>query len=124
MSIALLVNRFGSLVSVTRYTTGSWVNGNYVDGATSSISARMSIQPLSGRELIQRPELQRTRQYAKAYTNIPLVTASQSAARRADRVTAPDGRRFEVQSVEQWESFTGNLVPHWKVLLAEVNANE
>lgn len=120
MSASDLINRFGFVVTVTRFAASTFVNGRPQSGAASTFSATMSIQPLSGRELLNLPESQRTRQYAKAYTDVELRTVNETTKTNADRVS--DGTRtFEVQAVEAWQSNGNTIAPHWKVLLAEVN---
>lgn len=120
MTVALMIARIGITCSVTRYAPGSYVNRVYVPGATTTFSVLMSVQPLNGRELLNLPEAQRTRQWIKAYCATELRTAEQSTGIKADRVTA-NGRVYEVQMVEFWTNPASILAPHWRVLLAEVN---
>lgn len=120
MSVTLMINRIGIDCVVTRYSAGAYVNRVYVPGSTSSFTVRMSVQPLNGRELLNLPEAQRTRQWIKAYCATELRTANQSAGIRADRVAA-NGVNYEVQMVEFWTNPASILAPHWRVLLAEVN---
>lgn len=120
MSASDLVNRFGFDVTVTRYAASTYVNGRIQAGAASTFTAKMSIQPLNGRELLNLPEAQRAKQMAKAYTDVELRTVNEVAKTKADRIS--DGTRvFEVQAVEAWQSSGNSIAPHWKVLLAEVN---
>ncbi len=72
---------------------------------------------MSGKELLELPEMQRARNYMKAYCAVELFTVETSSSAKADRVTYR-GKDFEVQSCLPW---IGSLT-HWKVRLAEVNA--
>ena len=99
MSVATMIARIGITCAVTRYTAGAYVGHTYVPGATTTFSVLMSVQPLNGRELLNIPEAQRTRQWIKAYCATELRTANQSLGIRADRVLA-NCVLYEVQRVE------------------------
>lgn len=120
MSASDLINDFGSTVTVTRFAAGAYVNGEYVAGATSTFTTIMSIQPMSGRELLNLPEAQRTRQYAKGFASVELFTVQTSPSKRADMI-AFQGKNYEVQKVQYWESAGSDIAPHWRVELAEDN---
>ncbi len=107
--------------TVTRQdAAGSYVNGEYVGGATTDFEIQMSIQPLTAKEVLKLPEAQRTKQWVKGYASEALFTSEQSASKKADRVSL-NGRNFEVITVEYWESAGNTIVPYWKVTMAEVN---
>ena len=121
MSAVNLINKYGDTVTVTRYADGGeWIDGLFVAGPSSEIETIMSIQPLNGRELMNLPEAQRTRQMMKGYASIELFTSGQSAGKKADLITY-QSKTYEVQSVEAWRSAASTIAPYWKVLLAEVN---
>lgn len=121
MSAVNLIEKYGDDVVVTRYSAGGdYVDGTFIAGSTSEIETVMSIQPLNGRELINLPEAQRTRQMMKGYASIELFTATQSTSKKADLITY-QSKTYEVQSVEAWRSTASTIAPYWKVLLAEVN---
>lgn len=120
-SIQQMIEQFGDSVTVTRSNTGgSWVNGYYQGNGTTEIETTMSIQPLNGRELINMPEAQRTKQYMKGYSYIELFVADEVNKRDCD-IISYDGKDYEVQSVEKWKSLNSVAATHYKVLLAEVN---
>lgn len=120
MSAGALINKFGKLVTVTRYGTGQYVDALYQTGATTTFTTKMSIQPLNGKDLLNLPEGQRTRNLMKAYASVQMYTAEIAASKKADLVTT-GGVTYEVQKVESWESSGNKIVPYWKLLLAEVN---
>lgn len=120
MSAATQIARFGRSFTVTRYATGTYTSGTFVAGATSTFSAVISAQPLTGKDLLNLPEAQRTRNYLKGYSATELFTAQQSSSEKADIVTI-DGVDYEVQTVEYWTSEGNTIDPFWKVRLAEVN---
>lgn len=121
MSASTLINSFAFDVTLTRFASGSYSNGIFVTGATTTSTIKMSIQPINGKELLNRPEAQRTKRIMKGYTDTQLYTAELSPSKQADRITDTDGSIYEVQKVENWTSFASDIAPHWKVELAEVN---
>ena len=120
MSALDLIGTFGVTVTVTRTAAGVYAKGEYAPGATSTLTTTMSVQPMSGRELLNLPEAQRTRQWVRGYCPIELRTADQSGSLKADLV-AYAGKSYEVQKVEYWQSTASDIAPHWKVEMAEVN---
>ena len=120
MSVIAMINRIGIDCTVTRYAARTNVNHVLTPGVSSSFVVRMSVQPLSGRELLNLPEAQRTRQWIKAYCATELRTANILTGTPADRVVA-SGVLYEVQKVEFWTNPASVLAPHWRVELAEVN---
>jgi hypothetical protein len=120
MSASALIARFGKHVTLTRFSAGTYSDGNFIDGSSTTSSIIMSCQPLNGRELLYLPEGQRTRQYLKAYTASEVRTTSQETSAKADQITY-NGKQYEVQQVEYWESTGNSIQPYYKVLLAEMN---
>lgn len=120
MSASDLISDFGQTVTITRYAAGTNVNGEYVAGAASTFDVVMSIQPLNGRDLLQLPEGQRTRNFLKGYCATELLTVNIPAGLKADLVTVA-GKNYEVQGVEHWQFQESDIEPYWKVMLAEVN---
>jgi len=122
MSASALIARFGRTFTVTRFAAGTNSRGYYVPATAipATFDVEMSIQPMTGKELLNLPEGQRTRAHRKGYCATELFTANKDAGIRADLVNV-DGRMFEVQNVEFWESDINIIDPYWKVVLAEVN---
>ncbi len=119
MSAEDLIENFSETVTVNRESAGTYSSGVYVPGSSSLFAIQMSVQPLSGKELLNLPEAQRTRRQIKGYTATELFTASEALSQKADIVSYDDST-FEVQDVEQWEG-SSNALNFWKVRMAEVN---
>lgn len=120
MPAADLIAKFGKTVTLIRTDVGAYNGFRYEQGSLTETDIKMSIQPINGRELINLPEGQRARHYAKGYTDTLLYTAGDGDSKKADVID--DGSRvYEVQSVEFWESNANTIVPHYKVLLAELS---
>jgi hypothetical protein len=99
--------------TVTR-TAGAYVNGIWTDLAVETIRVRGSLQPMSGRDLDQLPEGERTAGQWKLYTETELRT---SATGPADTLQAR-GRALKVMAEIPWPDHTQG-VPHRKYRLAE-----
>lgn len=122
MSIAAdMIAQWGKLVTVKRYAALSFVNGRKSEGAETTFTSIMSIQPMGDKELLILPEGQRTRRTVKAYTATQLKTGDKAAGTSPDKVIY-DGATFEVQRVEKWDDGDLGNIDHYKAILAEVNA--
>lgn len=86
---------------------GEYVDGHYVPASDESPAptAKASIQPLTGKEIIQLPESDRIRQPIRIYTDYQLNT-------KDIVVRKSDSKEYEIQSVENWAPF-GRL-QHYK----------
>jgi hypothetical protein len=102
-------------LNVTRYSSGGFVDGEWVEGAASAFTIQASVQPVNGRELETLPEGQRTRRTYKVYTDTLLQVATPES--RSDRI-AYGTKALEVQSVKDYSTHMTGL-PHYKVLASE-----
>ena len=102
---------------VTRASAGTHVKGKYVAGSTSSITIEANWQPLNGKELLNLPELQRTRRSIKIYSEDEMKGLDKVNKIPADIITIEDGSSFEIQSVEYYKE----LDEHWKAIGVETN---
>lgn len=94
---------------------GEYVDGHYVavDDESPAPTAKVSIQPLTGKEIIQLPESDRIRQPIRIYTDYQLDT-NDIIVRKSDN------KEYEIQSVENWAPF-GRL-QHYKAIGLLVDA--
>jgi hypothetical protein len=91
---------------VTRTGGGSFTNGVYALGTTSTFDITASIQPVTGRDLQVLPEGQHANETKVVYTTTELKTRDPSNA--GDKITI-NGEAWEVFRVERWEAFGLNL---------------
>ena len=117
MSADAMIARKGKEVTVKRYEASTIDHGRFVSGAETEFTAIISVQPVTGRELLNLPEAQRTKGVLKGYTVTELKTADETGKTKAD-VVVYKGKNYEVQTVEDWGE--GDL-QHYKVLLVEEN---
>ena len=100
-----------------RFAAGSYVNGRYVDATDSTISIEANVQPLPGEELINLPEAQRDSEAIQLFTTSDIKTASESDAKKADRVVY-DGKTYEVHLVEK---FIMGVQDHYRAVAIKVD---
>lgn len=87
-------------------------SGRSVQPAPTDTTISASIQPLSGDDLAQLPEGERTKRHRKAYTTADLRTADQHTGTPADRIVDGDDV-YEVQAVDLLDA----VLPHYKAQL-------
>jgi hypothetical protein len=110
-----LISRFGSTFTVLRYNPGQYIKGHWVGGASmDEFEIIASIQPLTGRELMEQPEGERTRDQIKLYTTSGLHTAVESQQMKADIVVYKN-KQYEVTKVESWD-FPIDGAAHFKII--------
>ena len=87
--------------TVTRIGVGAYVNGVYVDGATTTLTIRASIQPMSG-DALQRAAVLTATHGIKIYAGRDVVLRTVDAVgAKADKITYA-GRVYQVQRVQPY----------------------
>lgn len=104
-------------ITVTRSAIGTYVDGRWVAGATSSVSITGSVQPAKMRheELLRLPEGDRNRSAIRVYSKSELLSNDESTGQVAD-VVAWQGEQYEVQKVDVW----AEGIAHYKALCLRV----
>lgn len=97
-----ITSRFTEAFTVTRFTTGKMVNGHYIPGQPTTFTATGSIQPLTGIDLVNAPEAQRTKETVRIYSDITLNTADDTLSIEADIITRASGKKYQIQEVSVW----------------------
>lgn len=104
--------KYGESISVARFAAGSYVNGDFVDGSTSTLTITATVMPLSPTEARLLREGKENAAGIVIYTETELKTASEALRTSADKVTW-DGRTWDVFSAEYRTQLPGLV--HWKV---------
>jgi hypothetical protein len=94
-------------ITITRSSPDTYSGGVRVRGATTTATARASVQPASGEDMKQLPEGTYYSDTIAVFTNYALRTVDEAAGTAADRVTTADGRVFEVANVKPWQNVAG-----------------
>ncbi len=97
---------------------GTHTKGKYVTGATTVVIVDANWQPLNGKDLLNLPELQRTRRSIKIYSEVELRSLNEVTKFPADIITIEDGTSFEIHNVEYWKE----LNEHWKAIGLAINS--
>jgi hypothetical protein len=117
MTLSLLQSMSSVVRPVTRYSVGTYLNGTYASGATTTLFVDCCVQPTSGEDKVSLPEGVRERESYKIYSQVELKTNDEISGIRADRVNL-DGKIFEVQTAQ---NHFGLGISHWKSIVIRVN---
>lgn len=92
------MSSFRKPYTVNRTAPGSYVGGEWVNGAASTVAILASIQPVSDQDLVNLPAGTRSSDVVKIYTNTVLYTVEdQGTNQQPDRITW-DGAVYEITS--------------------------
>ena len=89
-------------LTIYRRTSGTYVDGDWVEGSTTEVSVQVNIQPLKPYEILQLPESERTRVWWKVYSADLLRTEKEGAHDADEFVWKND--RYKVMKVDDWQS--------------------
>lgn len=104
-------------LTVYRKTQGSWVDGDWVGGAESTITRTVNIQPLKPNEILLLPESERTRQWYKVYSDEDLRTDKEGVGGYDADEFVYQGERYKVMKAL---NFAMGILDHHKVLAARI----
>lgn len=90
-------------LTITRTGAGSYTNGVYSGGATSSIVVQAIVWPATHKELQLLPESLRSRASLGIISKDTIRSANDPAGYQGDRFTF-DGSIWEIQSVSSWSA--------------------
>lgn len=108
-------------VEVLRHAAGAFVNGVWIEGATTPISITASIQPTTGEELLSLPEGRRDRKTYAIFTSTKLYVARPGI--NPDFVTI-FGEKYEVVKVDIWQNNPPifSIINHYKCIVSALEA--
>lgn len=101
-------------------SSGSYVNGKYVEGTTEEFYIQGSAQPVTGEELLNLPEAQRKRGVIKLYTQTKLNVVDTNNKRQCDLLEYRD-ENYEVHEVKDYSDY---FFTHYKILLIKIEDNK
>lgn len=105
-----------SAVTVTRYAAGSYVNGTWTEGATTTLAITAAVQPASARQLLSLPENRRER--ASLVVITPAVLTCLATGQSPDRV-AWAGKSWEVVQGEEY-GHLGLAEKHYEYIVQRI----
>lgn len=100
-----------------RLSTGGYVDGVWVESGETDIPITASIQPATGKDLLNLEQGRRNGAVYAVYTDTAIQTAEQGASpTKADQLTI-GGIRFEAVHVKPWQN---NVINHYRALFARI----
>lgn len=106
-------------LTIYRRSTGSYVDGDWIEGSTVEVATQVNIQPLKGYEILQLPESERTRVWWKIYSADALRTEKEG----------PDGwdadefiwknDRYKIMKLDDWQNAMG-ILEHCKAYATRI----
>ncbi len=119
MTIPEIAEHFAT-VTRRRRAAGAYVDGLWVDGASTDADIVASVQPASHRDLLRLPEGLRTRSTVAVITDDDLQTANEALKQAADRIVY-QGEEWEVQVVDDWTMGAVDQLGHRDCLAQRVD---
>ena len=104
-------------LTLIRSSAGSYVDGEWVEGAETNITIDVNIQPLKPSELLILPEADRSRQWWKVYSASEIRMDKQGTSGWAADEFVYQGDRYKVMKVENYSMGTLN---HYRALAARM----
>lgn len=113
------MSSFGKLHTVIRRSSGSHVDGYWVEGTETNITIKASVQPLKVSEIEALPEGKRSGSAVKIYSDVKLIPAKQ-----ATEETQPVSADIILYAGSKWEivacaAFQSGIIPHYKAYAVE-----
>lgn len=106
-------------ITLHRRVKGSYVNGIWVDGATSDVVIEANVQPMKDHELMLMPEAERSKEWLKVYS------ASEIRA-QVEGTNGWDSDEFEFDSMEDGKTYIFkimkvrrykmSILDHWRAI--------
>ena len=98
-------------LTLKRYTAGSYVNGEWVKGASTTQTITGTWQPSTGEDMQQIIGARRVSEIFKGYTTTPLRTVQPGTTAEQPDSIVKDGIEYEIVFVAPWNN---GLIPHYK----------
>lgn len=106
-----LIDSFATdTITIKRYSGGQYIKGIWTEGVETTTTAKASVQPVSGNELMLLPEGRRNSESVKIFTTAQLKT--QSLQEKCDIIEIR-GIDFEIHNVKHW---FGTDIEHYECL--------
>ena len=124
MSALAMITRKGRNINVSRgMTTGSYVDGFWVEPLRATEVVKASVQPVGDKELLILPDGDRNKELLKLYSVYKFQIKDEAAGQTSDIVDI-DGRSYEVLSVQDYTSHQSQVsIQYYKAVIARINEN-
>jgi hypothetical protein len=102
---------------INRRVQGQFVDGDWVEGGITVVTAKCNVQPLKPSELMLLPESERTREWLKVYSDVELRTAQEGIGGWEADEFVWQGYTYKVMKDY---NFAMGVLDHWKAWAARV----
>lgn len=104
-------------IVVNRKTQGSYIDGDWVEGADNLVTIKVNIQPAKDSEILIMPESERTREWYKLYSADEIRTLKEGDSGWPADEFMFDGDNYRVMKVRNYSMGT---LDHFKAFAARV----
>lgn len=104
-------------VVIQRRSAGSYVDGDWVEGATTDVPVQLKVQPVKPFELMQFPESERSKEWLKVYCDTNLRSQVEGVggwdADEFQWESVIDGQPYNFKIMKTYR-FKDSAIDHWK----------
>lgn len=108
---------FSGQFDITRATTGDHVKGVWVPGSTSVVPTELHWQPLSGKDLLNLPENQRSKKAIRIFSE-ELIQGMDELSRTPADIVSIGSTNYEIQNVKFYDV---GVCDHYEAVGVEIN---
>lgn len=105
-------------IQIIQPSAGAWVDGEFVNGATTTLNIPASVQPLKASDLKMLPEGRRNTEAIKIYAETKAVISDEKNSKNNSKIVY-DGKNYEVFSVFNWS--IGTDLKHYKIIALKID---
>lgn len=106
-------------ITIYRQESGSFVDGDWVDGAVVEVPLEVNIQPLKPYEIMMLPEADRTRVWVKFYSADYARTLKEGTYGWSADEFIWKNDRYKIMKVDDWTNGMG-ILEHVKIQAARI----
>lgn len=106
-------------LTIYRQTSGSFVDGDWVEGVVTEVPLMVNIQPLKPYEILMLPEADRTRVWVKFYSADYARTLKEGTSGWDADEFIWKNDRYKIMKVDDWTNGMG-ILEHVKVQAARI----
>ena len=111
-----MTSSFRKPLTLKRFVAGAYVNGRWIEGASTPSTIQASVQPPTPDDMLLLPEGRRRQAEFLLFTDTKLLTADSNTGINADEITI-NGEQYEVIGIWEWQN---NVINHFKVIVGRV----
>lgn len=106
-------------LTIYRQASGSFVDGDWVEGAVTEVTLQVNIQPLKPYEIFMLPEADRTKVWVKFYSADYARTLKEGTSGWSADEFIWKNDRYKIMKVDDWTNGMG-ILEHVRVQAARI----